>query len=271
MRSLTHYRLIGLRYRATLYLAHSLISTRPSDRYIMAHPRSGSTWLRTILSNIVYPQQSSDPDVYNTHMPSVALRRVPHIWRCSSPRLMVSHAGYVPGLPRVLCLVRDGRDAIVSTYHYIITRRKRDKVQNFAEFFHRYLLGMYGPVWHKDVLSWLTYGQQELGDNFLLVRFEDMKADPSSVVSRIATFFDIAHSPAELDTAIQGASIDTMRVVEQQRIAKDKVAVDSKDASFYRGGKTGQWREYFTPALARAFYEVAGDVMGRMGYATETS
>lgn len=272
MKALTRYRLmvIGLRYRATLRLAHYCIDTRPTDRYIVAHPRSGSTWLRTIFSNLVYPERPSDPDVYNTYMPSVALRRLPLIWRSASPRLMVSHAGYIPGLPRVVLLVRDGRDAIVSTYHYLVTRRKRDRVQDFAAFFSRYMLGAYGPVWHKDVLHWLTCGQQELKENLLVVRFEDMKADPSGVVSQIATFLDIAHTSAELEKAIHGASIETMRVIEQQRITKDKVAVDTKDASFYRGGKTGQWQDYFTPVLERAFFEVAHEPMKLMRYVYDT-
>ncbi|NJK80072.1 MAG: sulfotransferase domain-containing protein [Chloroflexaceae bacterium] len=260
---LARYKLTGLRYRTTQRLAHRLLDDRPTDRYIVAHPRSGSTWLRTILSNIVFPDQPSNPDVYNAYMPSVTLRSVPTLRKLPAPRLMVSHTNYLAGLPCVVYIVRDGRDAIVSSFHYWITRRQRDTVRDFGEFLQRYLLGSYGPLWHADVHGWLTAGKAELGERLLVMRFEDMKARPIEMVSQIATFLQIAHTAEQVQMAVQGASIETMRQVEQRRQEYDP---NQADTSFYRGGKTGQWRDYFSPPLERAFCAVAADAMHLAGY-----
>lgn len=149
-------------YRAKLSLAVSYLPQRFNDDvFIIAHPRSGSTWLRTMLTNIMRPDANSNPDVFNRLIPSPSIRSIRSIrevWPLPSPRIRTSHSSYLPGLSGVVCLVRDGRGALVSYYHYVVHRQSRLKGSDaskfdFPEFFERYYQGYYRHIWHLHVES----------------------------------------------------------------------------------------------------------------------
>lgn len=115
---------------------------------IVAHPRSGSTWLRTMIANIISPVANSNPVIFNKMISGVSIRNALAVNRLSSPRILTSHISYLPGLPKVIYVVRDGRDAIVSYYHYDVHRK--------TFFIDRYYQGAYRHIWHQHVESLLT-------------------------------------------------------------------------------------------------------------------
>ncbi|MFT6408683.1 MAG: hypothetical protein ACJAQ6_002103, partial [Arenicella sp.] len=107
-----------IRNRLSTPLGHLRLSHRPSDAYITAFPRSGSTWLRTILVNIMDPAADSNPDVFNARIPAVSIRNAAIINRLQSPRLIMTHSLWRQSIKKSVYLVRDGRDAFISSYHY---------------------------------------------------------------------------------------------------------------------------------------------------------
>ncbi|NJL34786.1 MAG: hypothetical protein HC893_14225 [Chloroflexaceae bacterium] len=68
------YLLTRWRFRSTLNLAHAIVGTQPEDRFIVAHQRSGITWLRTMLARLVYPEQSSSRDLAIRTFPNLSLQ-----------------------------------------------------------------------------------------------------------------------------------------------------------------------------------------------------
>lgn len=262
VRRLIRIAFLRVRYETALDIAYYLLDNRPDDQYIVAHERSGSTWLRTMLCNLLYPQQMSDPHVFQFHIPIIRLKRVVLIHNLPSPRILMSHTNYRPNIRRAVYMVRDGRDAVVSFYHFLVTRHKRDQVAGFGDFFDRYMQGAYGSFWPRDVEAWLTRGQQALGNDLLVLRFEDLKRDPHEHVAEVATFLGISFSPAQLAAAVDAAAIEQMR----QREAQREGTLQSPDHSFYRGGRTGQWQEYFTPEMEQRFQQRAAHVLKLAGY-----
>jgi hypothetical protein len=252
-----------VRRTALLKLAHRMIDKRPDDQYIAAHQRSGSTWLRTILVNLLRPETPGNPDVFQFLIPIVRLGMIPVITRLSSPRILMTHSWYREDIPRVVYLVRDGRDSIVSFYHFLIDKQKRDQVQDFGDFLDRYLKMAYGYTWHHNVETWLGPGRARLGQHLLFVRFEDIKAQTEQKVKEIASFLNISCTSEQIQVAVQEASLDKMRQVEQKQMGH----LSNPNQSFYRKGSTGGWQEYFTPALEQQFYRVAGQAMKLAGYA----
>lgn len=251
----------GLKVKTSLSLGHNLIQKRPDDRFLIAHPRSGSTWLRTILVNILHTGANSNPDIFNAQIPGVSIRNaLRRINRLPSPRLVSSHTWYRSDIPAALYLVRDGRDTLISFYHYSITRK--NGTENFAEFFELYCQGKYGHFWPYHVESWLDSGRKTMGDKLMVIRFEDMKADTTAVITDITRFLAIPATPETIEVAIENSSIKNMRKIEQSRRGKTV----QTNASFYRGGKSGQWQDYFTPSIEQKFYEVASDAMRLAGY-----
>jgi len=255
-------RLQRIRRTAALELSHRLIGSRQGDRYVVASPRSGSTWLRTMLTALIHPDVRVTPPLFNATIPSVSIRTVSRIRQLPDPRTIMTHAGWRPEVKRAVYVVRDGRDSLVSRFHYEITRQGLQDQVDFRAFFDRYERGVYGQTWHDNVESWLSEGKATLGAQLLVVRFEDLKADTPHHLQRIAAHLGIPSDDARAVRAVEDASISRMRRLEKQKSGD----VVNPNASFYRGGKTGGWRDYLQGDLQDRFQRLASRAMGMAGY-----
>lgn len=253
-------RFTAARWQLQQSLLFALLRRRPDDRFIVSFPRSGSTWLRTIVTNVLLPEANSNPDIFNAVIPGISLRNVFAVDRMASPRLLKTHCNWRPAIGQTVYLVRDGRDAIISLFHYLVTRRQKDLT--FARFYARYRQGAFGTPWHGNVESWLTEGRESLGDNLLVVPFADMKSDTANIVNHVLHFLGIEATEQELADAISKAGLDRMRQIERSR----RGDVGSSDASFYRGGITGQWEHYFTPEIMQDFLRFEAGALQLAGY-----
>jgi hypothetical protein len=249
------------RNRLSLGLGYRLIRVQPTDRFIAAAPRSGSTWLRTMVTAVMRPDLEIHPDSFNAVIPGISIRQSRLINGLAAPRLIKTHSTWYPSMPRAVYLVRDGRDSLVSRFHFMTTRR--DRPLSFEEFFDRYCRGAYGQPWHGNVEAWLGEGRRAMGERLLLVHFEQMKADPADVLGRVCTFLGIDHDADRLERGIEGSRLDRMRRIEQQELGKQ---LQRRDASFYRGGKAGTWRDLFTPEIQARFEELSARAMDLAGY-----
>lgn len=249
------------RRNMSLTVIHGLTGKRISDQYIVAYPRSGSTWLRTILGTLIAPENGFEPDVFNALIPSVGLRCLGVIRSLPDPRLMMSHTTYRRGLRRVVYEVRDGRDSVVSLYHHSTTRAGRQL--SFPEWFDLYCKRQFGACWHENVEGWLTKGREQLGNNMLVVKFEEVKRAPLPQIQTIASFLGIRADEQSIGRAIEMAGVDKAREREKRQFGK----LDNPDASFYRGGKTGQWQEYLNGAIYQKFLDLSGAALKLAGYA----
>jgi len=252
----------GLKQRVSLTAGHWLIQRRSDDRYIFSYPRSGNTWLRTMLAYLLRPDAASNPEIRDALISGVSIRKAFHINTLPSPRFISSHSWYRRGIPTAVYLVRDGRDVLVSYYHYRVTRRGRAEEESFSEFFDRYCQGAYGHLWHENVESWLGEGRSIMGERLMQVRFEDLKQETEVVLGEIAHFLEIPTSPDQLREAIEAASLERMRKVERSRLGE----LANSDMSFYRGGRSGQWSDYFDTSIEQRFYAVSSNALRLAGY-----
>jgi hypothetical protein len=254
--------LSGLQARASRWLGHRLIRDRADDRYVFSYPRSGSTWLRTILANLIDPTvDGGDPDQRRATIPGVSIRSARLINSLRSPRLIKSHARYMGPVPRAIYLVRDGRDVLVSLYHYRITRPGHGERIDFPDFCRRYFRGDLGDMWHENVLSWLRKGSPAMGSSLKVLRFEDFKSDVAGRVAEVADFLGIEATLDQVQASVEHASLDRLREIERTRQGEL-----SANRTFYRGGKVGQWQEMLTGELAERFLELSRPAFLAAGY-----
>lgn len=253
--------LSGLTTRANRRLGHFLIRDRADDRYIYSYPRSGSTWLRTILANIIDPATEANPERRFALIPGVSVRNARRIGRLESPRLLKSHGRYMGPVPRAVYLVRDGRDVLVSMYHKRITRPGHADKIDFADFCRRYFRGDLGERWDRSVMSWLEGGRAAMGDALRVVRFEDLKADLPSHVRELARFLSIEADEERIAAALDKASLERLRESERSRVGEL-----APDRSVYRGGKVGQWRDMLTGELLERFMSLSSAALAAAGY-----
>jgi Sulfotransferase domain len=235
----------------------------PADIVIGSYPRSGSTWLRFLLSEILTGQ----PATFETTNQSI-----PGLGNCGKGtplltgkgRLIQTHELYRRAYTRAVYLVRDPRDVVLSEF-------ARDRQFGFIscdldEYLARFLRGKVNGVgpWQRHVLSWLDSPLPKDG-NLLLVRFEEMRTNTESVLAGILNFLGVGIERERILKAIANNSLERMRAKEDRALVLHKS--DTEDGRFVRRGAIGGWRAKLTGAQAHLFVQSAEDAMARVGYA----
>src|SRR5580693_5329574 len=199
------------------------VTVFPDDVFLVSYPRSGNTWVRFLLGNLICPNdpvtfsniESRIPEIYFNH--DRFLRELPR------PRILKSHECFQPHYPNVIYIVRDPRDVAVSCFHHNVKARNIPDSYPMTSFVPRFLAGEFDRKfgsWRDNVLSWTTLRQNEA--RFLLLRYEDLKASPDRSLINIVAFLErcsfrnIISSPAALQQAIERSSPERMRALERQ-------------------------------------------------------
>ena len=86
----------------------------------------------------------------------------------------------------------------------------------------------------------------------LIVRYEDMRADPGRVLAQILAFTGTAVTPEQVKEAVDFAAYDNMKKMEQESFFKGSGArvkpgdKDNPQSFKVRKAKVGGYRDYFT-------------------------
>ncbi len=240
------------------------LDVRPTDCFLVSWPRSGNTWMRYMLFNAIYPNAQWDLLSIDLKMPILDRIDLPQILPSLDDqpfRLFKSHdpfnAYFLKG--KVVYILRDGRDALLSHYHY---RRQMDKLQiTFPEFVARAVKGKvtYGS-WHKHVIGWLAH---QNNPNVLFLRYEEMLLAPMQALELTLDHFGIHVPLPQIQAAVQKST------VEQVNKGFEKYAASrSKQCTGGLGGGSGKWKAAYRPVDLDLFMRHAGDAMNLCAYPT---
>ncbi len=95
--------------------------------------------------------------------------------------------------------------------------------------------------WSEHVHSW-TRSQHPA---IYVMRYEDMLADPAKTFGGLARHLKMNPSASELESALEMSSFENLQAQEQEAGFRERP--EAATASFFRSGKTDQWREVLTP------------------------
>ncbi|PYX29907.1 MAG: sulfotransferase [Acidobacteria bacterium] len=239
----------------------------PDDTFLVSFPKSGNTWARFLIANLVRPNETIDFSNVNSVIPGPEVTRNRDLMRIPRPRIIKSHQYFDPRYKQVIYIVRDPRDVVVSQYHF---QRKRKIVADgfpLSDFVSKFLAGetcFYGS-WGEHVGSWLATRRGQPG--FLLLRYEDMVSDSARELARVASFLGRACTNEEIDQAVQRSSADTMRQLEKSQSQLFTSTKDTrKDIPFVRAAKAGGWRTALSEESAARIEEAWGHLISWLGY-----
>jgi hypothetical protein len=227
---------------------------READAFLLSFPKTGRTWLRVMLAHLLaehYERPVVGERAMQTRLdagsgaPCIVIRHDgnPHKHTVAE---IARHRREYAGC-RVMLLVRDPRDAIVSNY-FQVTRRDHWFDGDIGEYL-RWPRGSldsmlrYYDVWAK---------QRHVAAEFLLLRYEDLRRDTARELRRIAAFLRIEGvMPATVDRVVEHASFESMRRREAVRVADASPLApgqgDDPESFKARKGRVGGYRAYLSP------------------------
>jgi hypothetical protein len=174
-----------------------------------------------------------------------------------------------------LCMVRDGRDAVVSDLFLLFREGRfddlgtkfKDRLQR-AMAFHCLGRGEPVPLFEPETLRYFIdlwarsivggFRARELyGPRMLTVRYEDLVADPTSVVE-VYRWLGVSDDPELVANAVE-----THRF---ENYAEGRKRGQGDPLAEWRKGIVGDWRNYFTQDDKDVFKHVAGSLLVELGY-----
>lgn len=249
------------------------LTVYPDDTFLVSFPRSGNTWTRFLVCNLINPDdpvtfaglEARIPEIYD--VPDRILRRFPR------PRIVKSHECFDPRYKKVIYIVRDPRDVAVSYYEFQLKRKVVSEDCSLEEFVPRFMESEFEPKtgsWGDHVVSWLATRQGH--KNFLLLRYEDMQARTVAEGTKIASFLGFDSSPERVTRAVELSSADRMRKLEKEQSHQWKETKGTRqDKPFVRKAVSGGWRTVLPERCVVQIESAWGEIMRSLGYELATT
>jgi len=188
------------------------LSVNPSDVILASYPRSGSTWLRFIISNIIknylslpfdidfYTVEKTFPDIHQTLLNSVP-SFVPF------PKFIKTHDKYKKKYGTIIYLYRNPIE-VMKSYFLFIKNRKKSRMTKM-EFLSSKKYG---------IRSWISHANSYYGNIDILINYREMKKATYREIIKIADFLkrnnSIEISKSIIEKSIKQSSRKKMKHLE---------------------------------------------------------
>ncbi|MEZ4722451.1 MAG: glycosyltransferase [Flavobacteriales bacterium] len=215
-----------------------------------SYPRSGNTFLRNILVE-VYGIESAEFWSEGALTPE----------QCDAFQVVKTH--HLPNeLPeslrrrRVVLLLRDGRDSVVSMAHHRkdIVAPGSDFIQNLDEVIEA-ADGSHFGGWSLHTEKWLPQAD-------LVIRFEDLIKDPITQVERLRGLIEMPRADHE-----KLPGFESLKSGQAKYGPKEA----GKSHLFFRRGKVNAWQDEMNSDQKLRFWHLHGEVMEIVGYKLDGS
>ena len=240
---------------------HPTTAVLPEDVVVVGYPKSGNTWFGWLVAGTVYGVDvgSCPPALKRELVPDVHGKR--YYFRFQTPMFFKSHHLPQPEYRRVVYLLRDGRDVMVSYFHHL---RALGEIDDGVDLLGLVRRGdtLFPSRWDRHVEAW---ERNPFGAEKITIRYEDLLQDPARELRAFCEFVGIERDDAELATVGEQAAFD--RLQARERATRDRPNPNwSSDAPFFRRGKAGSYQDEMSAEALAAFLEQAGSTLERCGY-----
>lgn len=230
------------------------------DIFIAGYPKSGNTWLQNLVTGIYF---GVDPDLapdtlIQELVPDIHFKK--YYRRLKTPMFFKTHYLPRPEYKRVVYLIRDGRDVMVSYYHHQMAIRKEPV--DFLAVVHGE--NLFPGKWHEHVQAW---NANPYHADKMVIKYEDLKENPLPELARFCDFARIERNQAFLQHVIDQTQFAKMQAKEREGRISSANKVWPPDKPFFRRGVVKSYQDEMPPHVLDAFLQDAGTVLREMGYA----
>ncbi len=248
----------------------------PTFRVLTTYPRSGTHWLKRMLSNVMsvspLERQLLEPSVLISVLNSETSRHLVYEHFDYDLHGSILDPNVYRNL-RIVLLFRDPRDALISNFYRRawlnqLPNSKLDPLANLRLFLRGYFYDNHKvPVSVQDsrlfsmayrdyvrrcAVDWIRAGQ------VFPLRYEDLIADTSQYLAYALDYLNIQYSPKIMAKAVTD---NRFEVLSEGRIPGE-VMVESH----YRRGLPGEWRGLFDQEDLEIVNDLIGDYLELLGY-----
>ncbi|MEQ8770176.1 MAG: sulfotransferase domain-containing protein [Phycisphaerales bacterium] len=231
-----------------------MAGSKPQIVWLASYPRSGNTWVRTLLHAYAHGEVADTTAVARTiadlHIPEHGGRPTPYAdsgktlikthfpWSASHP--------YAPATAGAIVLVRHPRDVLLSSlnFHRVVGSQVAGKTGaaktafDDADYVRTFIAKGGDPgyehagygSWERNLRSWTD----ALEHPKLIVKYHELRADPTQGLAAMLEFLGEQVDPDRVGRAVAAASFDSMRALE----VREKTASGDKNPFFGGSGAT---------------------------------
>lgn len=226
--------------KAYLY-TRSYFALEDDDVVLALFPKTGSTWVRYFLYNLLMIVERegrlASIDDMNSEMPEFGHKSLFKKWPFKScPRVIKTHRPknrMLDGHPTVL-VVRDPRDVVVSFYHYANAKKEFGYSGELKEVLHHPEMGL--EYFFSQYNSWLEQAD-------MVLRYEDLRNDSLPTFKRLVDFLNIPASDDQITLALERSDLKAMRKAQEK--SEEFKKKFKAGFVFARSGQSSQWKDLF--------------------------
>lgn len=240
------------------------MNSETNQFYVNSFPRSGNTWVRRVLNSILDPVNLDVNPKFRKLFRVIPYTKFPQVDNVtlndSELRMIKSHGSYETcgqDIP-IVYLVRDGRDAIISYYHFNVDHRGYS--EGFDSYFDRHVLqdrmvSKRERVLRKFMGDWSenvhSYADKK---NVLIVRYEDLRAEPAACFEKMIQFTGVFATTEMIRNAVS----ESRRELDEKRARHERAR-----------GVCGGWRDVLSKSQSEQFTARHKAALTFYGYATD--
>lgn len=277
---------VGPSFIPALKALQNEFEPRPGDIFLASLPKTGTTWTKALLYTMIYASCSNNHVTVaekNPHalVPTMEVELFnssnPHcdisiFSKLPSPRLLHTHLP-VQALPplvrsfsdcKIVSVTRNPRDTFVSLWKFNGKLVEEGLVPgvsgeiNMETAFDAFCSGflIHGGPFAENVLSYWRESRRN-PNKVMFLTYEELQADCLGCVKRLGIF--LGCSPHLVQENAEGVvekcsfgSLSKLDVNRTGRVWENKIGISN--AHFFREGKVGEWKKYFTPQMEKRIY-----------------
>ncbi len=225
------------------YYTIGIIGIGGEDVVLTSFPKSGNTWVRFFLCNLISLQEWDGQTVTFTRldatMPELGRSNLLRNWHYEViPRVVKTHKPYWPVFDgmRTILLTRDPRDVMVSYYHFEKGKRDGRFDGSFSAFLRHSKFGI--RPWCEHLRAWR-------GNADVVLTYERLKQNDVREFNRMLNAIEVPLPQSLVQQAAERSRFQEIQKIESESGVRREESYFKEGKKFTRKGETGQWEEYF--------------------------
>ncbi|MBE51030.1 MAG: hypothetical protein CMP51_04990 [Flavobacteriales bacterium] len=176
------------------------------DVFLVSFPKTGRSWLTYMLHNLddYFLKMRSTHDLSEIIIEN-GFRQDPNLMFSNKNRFKFRRS-------KVIFLVRDPRDVVVSHFHQVTKRSKNPFIfESISEFVRDDILGFKRIIYFYN----LWYNNKKIPSKFLLIKYEDLVNNGVSEIVKICEFVGLDIDIKKVQEVFKMSTADKMREMEK--------------------------------------------------------